>query len=375
MTHGPSRQSFQAIPADFVLTMLDEIDRLGGCSADILARCSLPFPGRDIRNGRKRTVALQPFIRIFDECMTAIVHLVHRQRHVTPMTRGDVEMLCYCMVSCETLEEVIQRAIRFYIMLDNRGVELALDIDGSQATFHIRTLRAQQNCGSLLMDLTGLFFFHRFFGWLLNREIPAAHFSVCYGELIAATQLEAIFHQQVYFGETTNSFRFPVEFLKYPVVRNYQRLREILATLPLDMGHSPTMSWRLADAVEKVISAHLSKEAPIPTLGALADFFGISLTTFRRRLEEEGTSLKVIKECCRFKLAVELLESPARLKIEDVALRLGFTDASGFRRSFKARAGVSPDAYRISRSGSAQWGDIRDDHLHEIAVATPDIGG
>ncbi|CAB1370696.1 conserved protein of unknown function [Denitratisoma oestradiolicum] len=361
MTPGFMHQGAEAVPVDFVVVMLDEIDRLGGNSTELLGRCQLPFPARDLRNGRGRNIALRQFTRIFDECIKEISYLSHRQRHVTPMTRDDVEMLCYCMVSCETLEEVIQRAIKFYVMLGNRGAELALEVDGPEAVFHIRTLRAHQCSGNLLMDLTGLLFFHRFFGWLLNREIPAIRFGVCYGELINAEQLEAVFHQAVHFGEATNNFHFPADFLKYPVVRNYQRLREILGTLPLDMMPSPAMSWRLSDAVEKVISAHLAKEEAIPTMQELAGLFSISVTTFRRRLEEENSPLKVIKERCRLKLAVELLASPARLKIEDVAQRLGFSDASGFRRAFKTWAGVPPDNYRTpasSREASSGFGSV-----------------
>jgi len=43
---------------------------------------------------------------------------------------------------------------------------------------------------------------------------------------------------------------------------------------------------------------------------------------------------------------MELLAPGSRLKIAEIATRLGFGDARAFRRAFVQWAGRSPDAYR-----------------------------
>ena len=65
-----------------------------------------------------------------------------------------------------------------------------------------------------------------------------------------------------------------------------------------------------------------------------------------RRLREEGVTLDAIKQRLRLKLAEELLQPGARLKVSDVALRLGFSDVRSFRRAFIEWTGKSPDAWR-----------------------------
>lgn len=342
-----ARQRFlEVIPAEFVLLLLDELAGFGPSANQVFER--LQLSPDEFRKWCGDGISGSRFSRIYGECITAISVFVHQRRGVTLMSRSDVEMLCYCLVSCETLGEAIERAHDFYLMLGNRGAALDLEVCGGDAVFHLRTLLPLRSRGGLLVDLTGLLFLHRLFGWLINREMPASDFGVCYPELIDAAQLETVFHQAISFDRPSNSFRFPLEFLAYPIVHGQRRLREMLNTLPLDMNQDPVLSWRLSDAVEGVILNHMATGKAVPSLQALAGLFNTSVSTFRRRLEEEKNPFSSIKDRCRLKLAIELLSAAERLKIEDIALRLGFSDARGFRRAFKAQTGMSPDAYRIS---------------------------
>jgi AraC-like DNA-binding protein len=115
----------------------------------------------------------------------------------------------------------------------------------------------------------------------------------------------------------------------------------------------PRASGQFAEAVEHLIATQLARGEAIPTLTQFASFFNISSATFRRRLAEEHISLGEIKERCRRDLAVELLAPEFRLKVADVATRLGFSDARAFRRAFRLWTGQSPDAYRTQSSPSA----------------------
>ncbi|HEX8868615.1 MAG TPA: AraC family transcriptional regulator [Lentzea sp.] len=70
----------------------------------------------------------------------------------------------------------------------------------------------------------------------------------------------------------------------------------------------------------------------------------LSSRTLRRHLAEEGTSLRqLVDEARRFQ-AIELM-TQHQLSVEQVALRLGYTDAATFIRAFRRWTGTTPTAY------------------------------
>lgn len=70
----------------------------------------------------------------------------------------------------------------------------------------------------------------------------------------------------------------------------------------------------------------------------------LSPRTLRRHLAEEGTSLRhLVDEARRFQ-AIELM-ALHQLSVEQVALRLGYTDAATFIRAFRRWTGTTPAAY------------------------------
>lgn len=72
---------------------------------------------------------------------------------------------------------------------------------------------------------------------------------------------------------------------------------------------------------------------------------GLSLRTLHRRLSESGLSYQGIIDDLRCSIATEYLEN-TRLQIEQVAERVGFADATSFRRAFKKWTGKAPSFYR-----------------------------
>jgi AraC-like DNA-binding protein len=87
----------------------------------------------------------------------------------------------------------------------------------------------------------------------------------------------------------------------------------------------------------------LLNRAALPTIPDLAGAFGLSNATFRRRLEEEQTSIAKIKEFCRRQLAEELLGRSERIHV--IAGRLGFSDTTCFRRAFRRWTGTAPSRW------------------------------
>jgi AraC-like DNA-binding protein len=65
----------------------------------------------------------------------------------------------------------------------------------------------------------------------------------------------------------------------------------------------------------------------------------------RRRLEEEGTSYRQIKEEIRRDVVLKLLKIP-HTPIAEITQRGGFSDASALARAVKGWTGLYPKQYR-----------------------------
>ncbi len=67
--------------------------------------------------------------------------------------------------------------------------------------------------------------------------------------------------------------------------------------------------------------------------------------SLRRRLTEEGTTFRNIVDTERKQLAVQLLQE-TDMKIDELALQLGYADTASFTRAFRRWVGTSPGEYR-----------------------------
>ncbi len=83
----------------------------------------------------------------------------------------------------------------------------------------------------------------------------------------------------------------------------------------------------------------------MPSLESVAEALTIAPRGLRRRLEEEGTSFRVLMEEVRQALAEELLTT-AGMKLDEVAIRLGYSEPAAFSHAFKRWKGISPHAFR-----------------------------
>ncbi|WP_193164279.1 AraC family transcriptional regulator [Microbulbifer hainanensis] len=93
----------------------------------------------------------------------------------------------------------------------------------------------------------------------------------------------------------------------------------------------------------------LERRSAFPSLEVIARLLHMTPRTLHRRLQEEGTSFRVILEEVRHTLALEYLRA-GRLAIQEIAYNLGYNDVANFRRAFKRWEGVAPSVYG-SRAG------------------------
>jgi AraC-like DNA-binding protein len=112
-----------------------------------------------------------------------------------------------------------------------------------------------------------------------------------------------------------------------------------------DVPSSDAAQPALRAAMDRYIERHLMDGMASP--GALATAHGVSVRTVNRIFNADGQTVGEVIRVRRLARAREELSESDR-PISVIAHRWGFSDAAHFSRSFKARYGTSPTAYRLS---------------------------
>jgi AraC-like DNA-binding protein len=93
----------------------------------------------------------------------------------------------------------------------------------------------------------------------------------------------------------------------------------------------------------------LGKLGLVATLEDVAGDLNMSARSLARKLDGENTSFRTIVEEARKQLAQQLLQS-TDMKLDEMAMQLGYTDTASFTRAFRRWHGVSPGQYRNQHS-------------------------
>lgn len=81
------------------------------------------------------------------------------------------------------------------------------------------------------------------------------------------------------------------------------------------------------------------------TIEQCASALALSMTSFRRKLAQEETSYKLIQSKFLNELCVTALLTK-QTKIDDLAIRLGYSERATFERAFRKKFGVTPSQFR-----------------------------
>lgn len=106
-----------------------------------------------------------------------------------------------------------------------------------------------------------------------------------------------------------------------------------------------------SELVRRIRAACLNSPNRFPAAVRIASDLGLSLRTFHRRLAQEGLSYQTIVDGMRRSLATELLEN-THMGIDLIAERIGFADATSFRKAFKKWTNRSPSDFRHGERNS-----------------------
>ena len=225
------------------------------------------------------------------------------------------------------------------------GVSTAIEIDGDEAVFRMEfqvdepPVLVEYNFGVLLnlarritkRDLTPkeVWFTHA----------PPAHHQAHAQLFKAPIRWNAPFNGIIgNAADYTHALPTANDALRERIVQQAERMLSVLPSV---------------DLFEDKVCAQIEAELPDgnTNAAAVAEKLGVSCRTLPRRLPQEGTSYQDLLDRVRFRLAVRYLGSGK--SIGDVAVLVGFAQASTFHRAFKNWTGETPAEYQDRQRAAA----------------------
>jgi AraC-like DNA-binding protein len=177
---------------------------------------------------------------------------------------------------------------------------------------------------------------------MFTAAIPLTRAEVTFPEPPYADLYESVFGVRLRFGAGANLAAFDVALLDLPL----PQANELTAKACERQCSALLEQRRPRPGIAGQVRDHLVPLAGVrPAIEDVATDLRVSPRTLRRRLASEGTSFRALAEEVTMGLAEEFLSSGS-LTVEEVAVRLGYSEAASFTRAFARSRGVPPGEYR-----------------------------
>lgn len=262
-----------------------------------------------------------------------------------PLACGTFEFLCRGMVTAPNLAEALQRARRFLrIVLPDLSISVHRQWDCAELRIsENRPLAAAADDPARVFAFEWLLrLIHGLCSWLVGRGLALDAVSFPYPAPYHRADYALIYTANSAFGSAILTARFNANLLDLPIRRDEAALTAFLDGAPGKLTtlyrRDREMVLRVRDLLRAALPAALS-------LDDVADRLHLSPRTVHRRLEEEGSSFRAIKDALRRDMALARLAKSSD-SVSQVASDLGYADTSAFYRAFVEWTGMAPAHYR-----------------------------
>lgn len=252
---------------------------------------------------------------------------------------GTFSMMSHAVINCATLEHAMRRALQFYELF---GVDAVarLEVRDTEAVilFNVRQVEFREFITEILVFLT-----IRFFGWLIGKPIVPIRIMLDFPRSDEAEQYKELFPCPVLYGQSRSQIVLDRTYMDLPLVQNSLSLSKFLRDSLAQLIDGNFHSVGLPAQIRAIISKEYGNN--FPDFQVICEKLNMTPQTLRRRLKEGNTSYQEIKDSIRKDASIYYLSKPD-LSIDEIAMLMGFSEASSFHRAFKKWTGKTPSAFR-----------------------------
>lgn len=330
------------IPVRQMLVLLEGAKRGGASTEALLRECDID-PG----------IVARPDAVVDKKKFISLMQAVMRQTEDEFMGLGEgrvsrpgtFSMMAHAVINCATMEKAIRRGIKFYELF-NLAIRADLDRRDSDASLRFdstRNIAWRENIVEAVVFLSV-----RFLGWLVGQSIVPKRISFDFA-CQDGGQYASQFPCAVKYDAPVCEIVLDNRHLDMPLVQNALSLSRFLRSSLMELMEGDIENASLNARIRSIISKEFGNN--FPDFNVICDKLRMTPQTLRRRLKEEHTSYQEIKDSIRQDASIFYL-SKQELTIDEIALLMGFSEASSFHRAFKKWTGKTPSHYRAELLGS-----------------------
>ena len=329
---NPEEYSVSVEYAPLLVTMLE---RYGVTREQLLAGAEPP----NLRDPGAR-LPLQDFVDVVRRAMKLSNAPWLGWEFGATLTLSSHGFLGYAAMSSETLRDAIELAVKFF-RTRTTIVDLQFRVEGDTAILQLDELVALNDIQPFVVE--SLFSSFHFMGLKLLGEVPMdGELRFAFPEPSYFQRMKPLIPVPVLFDCAYNQMRFPASRLEQRLRFADPRLARMAeAQCEQEMANIKSPP-RLLNQVRRII---LAQSGRFPSVDEAASELHMSSRTLKRKLQQLGTSYQTILDDLRKGLAVEYL-TQTEITVDDIAVQLGYSDASNFARAFRRWTGRSPSDYR-----------------------------
>lgn len=255
-----------------------------------------------------------------------------------PMPRGTLRLVCFGLVGAPTLGVAVRRFESFRRSLPGLPRLTLIEREGEARVSFEMTGQTPGIVIDTMLTIT-----HRFMAWLIGGRLRLRRVEVPYPNDPEVDDYDVVFGAPVVFSAAAPTLVFDAALLDHPIDRGEDELQAFLRNAPSGVLGPRDYSISLAARVRHILQRGLDGDWP----GAddIAAELAMSPPTLRRKLREEHTSLREIREQILRDAAIASLVRGDET-VSALARRLGFSEASAFSRAFRRWTGSAPGSYQ-----------------------------
>lgn len=325
----------KSIAIDYVVKVLKSAARSGVSIPELLVQVGIERESLEDATARvDRGTFLRLLLTVMEQTGDEFVGFGQGRRSKP----GTFSMMAHAVINCANLEEAVRRGMDFYDLFD-LGVETSLVKEGDLVFL---TVEMPTNIDFRDIIIEAVFLLTlRFMGWLVGRPIPV-HL-VAFDFPASSEDSERVFNCPIEYAQSANRITFSSDVLTLPLVQNELSLSHFLRNSLGQLLTGEVYQSGLPAQIRTLITNEYHQR--VPDFAEVCAKLNMSPQTLRRRLKDANTSYQAIKDDIRKEASVYYLSKPD-LSIEEIALLMGFSEASSFHRAFKKWTNKTPAEYR-----------------------------
>jgi AraC-like DNA-binding protein len=235
-----------------------------------------------------------------------------------------------------------------YIRLQDDNLEMHFVEDGDRIIWQIRNVVPSVLRLSNDFQVTAAFMNLR---RRLGRHEAPIEVHLRHKEATNAAEYARVFRAPVRLGMPHNALVLPRDLLDQRVPSANAQAFSLFDVVATRLLNELNRKDTTMDRVRRLIAARVGREDI--GIGVVGAQLHMSEATLRRRLEEEGTTYKIIVDQMRRDLAAQYIDEP-RVAVGEIAFLLGFSTQSAFGRAFRRWNGISPLEHRLRTKAEAE---------------------